>query len=628
MSIPIQPFAYNTGAPISGTTQYGDIVLGNIDVDYSSDYGGVKWWGGPEDFSGYVIGTSNPSGQPVPSGVTGTANVGFWRSKFRTDESFLDLANYLGGKVGQPPFATTNDAEIWLESNGYYTSFNLPTPTPTSTMAPTPTPTQTPTVTATQTQTPTPSVTPTQTQTPTLTQTSTSTQTPTNTPTQTPSVTATQTQTLTPSNTQTPTNTTTSTPTPTVTSATAIKVLILGDSTAPTVGSNLSTYLSATGHPITYSAVTMGTTYTGSGNITKANYDVVLLYTNASDVGTSTLASALTSYVNSGGNLVSGVFLWNLYPSGYNFTGTTAFNVTNGQSNDATGNFTVNVASTITNGIGTTLGGFTLTNGSPSLVAGSTLLASYSSNSAPLVAVRQVGSSTLVSLNTTPSSINTSTSTVCKLVGNSIIYASGVLNPTPTPTATPTQTPTNTPTPSITASQTPTNTPTVSSTVTRTPTQTQTQTPTPTRPAFTYYRWQITQTKVSPPDAGAVQAAEFVFQIGGVDQSMAGVTVTNPGGSNPVGETPPNLVDNNLTTKALDANFVSNGSITNFIFQFSSAKSFNGYRWATANDFEDRDPKSWTIAGSNNGTTWTTLSTVSNFTATVARNTWQTAQTY
>jgi len=207
--------------------------------------------------------------------------------------------------------------------------------------------------------------------------------------------------------------------------------------------------------------------------------------------------------------------------------------------------------------------------------------------------------------------------------------------PTPTPsiTASQTVTPTNTntPTPSITASQTVTPTITQTPTNTRTPnvtsTPTSTNTPTPTRPVYTYYRWQITQTKVTPPDNNAVQAAEFVFQIGGVDQSMVGVTVTNPSGNNPVGETPPNLVDNNLTTKALDLNFVTNG-LTNFIFQFSSAKSFNGYRWATANDFDTRDPKSWTIAGSNNGTTWTTLSTVSNFTATVERDTWQTAQTY
>jgi hypothetical protein len=201
------------------------------------------------------------------------------------------------------------------------------------------------------------------------------------------------------------------------------------------------------------------------------------------------------------------------------------------------------------------------------------------------------------------------------------ITSSQTVTPTNTATPTVTRTPTNTPTPTVT--RTPTNTPTV----TRTPTNTPTTTPTPTRPAYLYYRWQITEAKTTPPNANCVQAAEFVFQIGGVDQSMAGVTVTNPNGNNPAGETPPNLVDNNLTTKALDLNFVANG-LTNFIFQFSSAKSFNGYRWATANDEESRDPKSWTVAGSNNGTTWTTLSTVSNFTATVARDTWQTAQTY
>lgn len=151
-----------------------------------------------------------------------------------------------------------------------------------------------------------------------------------------------------------------------------------------------------------------------------------------------------------------------------------------------------------------------------------------------------------------------------------------------------------------------------------------------TRASYTYYRWQITATKTMPPVANCTQAAELVFQLNGQDlTAVTGTsTVTNPGGSNPVGETPPNLVDNNLTTKVLDLNFVTNGNVTNFIFQFPTPRSFNGYRWATANDEESRDPKSWTVAGSNNGTTWTTLSTVTNFTATVTRNAWQTAQTY
>jgi hypothetical protein len=208
--------------------------------------------------------------------------------------------------------------------------------------------------------------------------------------------------------------------------------------------------------------------------------------------------------------------------------------------------------------------------------------------------------------------------------------------PTPTPSITPTLTPTITPTitPSITVTKTPTVTPTktitpsITPTISVTPTLTSSITPTPTRPAYSYYRWQITASKINPPNANCVQASEFVFQLGGVNQSMAGVTVTNPSGSNPVGEEPSKLVDGLLTTKGLDLNFVSNGNVTNFIFQFTSAKSFNGYRWATANDEEGRDPKSWTIAGSNNGTTWTTLHTVTNFSATATRQSYQTAQTY
>lgn len=211
-------------------------------------------------------------------------------------------------------------------------------------------------------------------------------------------------------------------------------------------------------------------------------------------------------------------------------------------------------------------------------------------------------------------------------------------SPTPTPSITPTLTPSITPTititPSLTPSITPTKTPTqtitpsITPTITPTKTVTPTVTPTPTQAAYTYYRWQITASKINPPNANCVQASEFVFQIGGVDQSMAGVTVTNPSGSNPVGEEPSKLVDSNLNTKGLDLNFVSNGNITNFIFQFSSAKAFNGYRWATANDEEGRDPKSWTISAGNNGTTWTTLHTVTNFSATATRKTYQTAQTY
>ena len=150
------------------------------------------------------------------------------------------------------------------------------------------------------------------------------------------------------------------------------------------------------------------------------------------------------------------------------------------------------------------------------------------------------------------------------------------------------------------------------------------------RTAYLYYRWRITQTK-STPDAGACQASEFVFQINGVDQQsiMSAATATNTAGRFAAGETPSSLIDGNLTTKMCDQNFTTNGNLTVVIFQFSSARAFTGYRWGTANDFDSRDPASWTIDGSQNGTSWTTLHTVSGFTATATRNTYNTpAWTY
>ena len=121
-----RPFAYNdTGSPISGTTQYGDLVVGDIEAPYGANYGGVVWWGGPDEDLRYAIGNSRPGGQPVPSGVTETAYVGFWGTELgdKTSESFLNLANYIGALNNQPPFANATQASIWLTNNGYWNSY-------------------------------------------------------------------------------------------------------------------------------------------------------------------------------------------------------------------------------------------------------------------------------------------------------------------------------------------------------------------------------------------------------------------------------------------------------------------------------------------------------------------------
>jgi hypothetical protein len=132
--------------------------------------------------------------------------------------------------------------------------------------------------------------------------------------------------------------------------------------------------------------------------------------------------------------------------------------------------------------------------------------------------------------------------------------------------------------------------------------------------SYRYVRWVITGKKGA---SAYLQASEFRLQLNGSDISMSGVTVTNPGGSNPANETPPNLIDNNTSTKWLDFN----GPTSTLVFDFGAGNSatFNGYRWATANDITDRDPDDWTVQVSNDNSNWTTVDTVVNAAVTNSR---------
>ena len=137
-----RPFAYNTGTTISGTVQYGNIVVGvDPNINYAGGGGNVRWWNGPDEDNGYVIAYPNASGnQPNPD--LATAYLGFKRSVSKTENSFIELTN----KAYSQSFTAGTDATVWLTGNGYWTSyvFVTPTPTPTPTVTPTPTPTPTP----------------------------------------------------------------------------------------------------------------------------------------------------------------------------------------------------------------------------------------------------------------------------------------------------------------------------------------------------------------------------------------------------------------------------------------------------------------------------------------------------
>lgn len=151
-----RPFAYNPippGSEISGTTQFVNLAIGVLNEQYDEDYGGVKWWEGPDEDLGYII-CQPMSGNTQPTPISGlTASVGFYRTTAFTDSAFLNLCNALPARKNQTKFQTTNEATVWLTANGYWTNYIAPTPTPTPTV--TPTPTSTIPITSTPTTTPT-----------------------------------------------------------------------------------------------------------------------------------------------------------------------------------------------------------------------------------------------------------------------------------------------------------------------------------------------------------------------------------------------------------------------------------------------------------------------------------------
>jgi hypothetical protein len=113
-------FAYNPGAPISGTVQVGSLAISNSLMDYSKSPGGVQWWAGPDGSLGYVIAKDVVS-QPAVEGRT--AQVSFWRSEEVSTQSFINLVNNFPPRLGQTPFDNAQDAKTWLNDSGYWTSF-------------------------------------------------------------------------------------------------------------------------------------------------------------------------------------------------------------------------------------------------------------------------------------------------------------------------------------------------------------------------------------------------------------------------------------------------------------------------------------------------------------------------
>jgi len=90
-------FSYNVGSPIAGTSQVGNIAIQAASQDYSQDPGGVKWWSGPIEDSGYVIAYQVPSGNhPTPVLIPGSVNSGgqaSWSTTYKATDIALSMGS-------------------------------------------------------------------------------------------------------------------------------------------------------------------------------------------------------------------------------------------------------------------------------------------------------------------------------------------------------------------------------------------------------------------------------------------------------------------------------------------------------------------------------------------------------
>ena len=131
---------------------------------------------------------------------------------------------------------------------------------------------------------------------------------------------------------------------------------------------------------------------------------------------------------------------------------------------------------------------------------------------------------------------------------------------------------------------------------------------------YRYYRF--VPTALRDPGQNSVQIAEFQMLSNG--SRIGGATASETPVDSPGGESPAEGNDNNLGTKWL--NFSKTDA--RLILDFGTAISVTGYRLATANDADGRDPVSWRVEGSHDQIAWAILDTQENASVPTARNTY------
>ncbi|CAN5430540.1 hypothetical protein BH23VER1_BH23VER1_02910 [soil metagenome] len=126
-----------------------------------------------------------------------------------------------------------------------------------------------------------------------------------------------------------------------------------------------------------------------------------------------------------------------------------------------------------------------------------------------------------------------------------------------------------------------------------------------------FFRFTPLQLRSETTLNGGIQNSELVLKNGAAE--VTGAFATNPGGLNPANETVDRLLDADTATKWLDFNILP------VVLDFGSPVTVDSFTFATANDSAWRDPISFGLEGSDDGTTWVPLSLVVNYPTPTAR---------
>lgn len=115
--------------------------------------------------------------------------------------------------------------------------------------------------------------------------------------------------------------------------------------------------------------------------------------------------------------------------------------------------------------------------------------------------------------------------------------------------------------------------------------------------AYRFYKFDVTQVR----SGIAVGVAKVAFLLAGQVVDMSSAKVTNPGGHNPAGAEPHNIIDDAVQSEWHD--FKKKPLIIEFVVQ----QPADAFCFWTADGPSERDPVRWKLSGSMDGASWTVL---------------------